>query len=492
MSRHQNISAFESASNLLMALRNKTISSQELIDFSISRIEERDKEINAVVVKDYERAREAAKTADLDLAKGDQRPLLGLPITVKESFNVKGLSTTWGNVSFQHWMPQEDAATIARLKSAGAIILGKTNVPCMLSDWQTYNPIYGTTNNPWDLRLTPGGSSGGSAAALAMGYVSLELGSDLAGSLRIPAHFCGVAAHKPSADLVPLRGASPPTTLASTRKIDFAVAGPMARTVQDLMLSLNVLAGPDELSDGMGYQLKLPLTTKTSLQEFRVLMIDQHPLYPTAKSLTALYEEVYQQLKQTGVPITKTSVQLPDLGEIARLFALLLGAWFSEVMSKESYNKTVECAKSLASTDKSLANQFLRGLTITHRDWLLALRERERLNNQWNKLYEDFDVILTPVTPTLAFPHDQSKDPELRNLIINGIKVPYAHQYIWVCIANLFGLPTTTFPVGVTKDLLPVGIQVIGRYLHDDITLKFSQLLEKLRGGFSAPPRACV
>ena len=269
---------YRSATELVAALAGKRISSVELTDFSISRIEANDKSINAVVVRDFDRARIGAAAADAALARGERRPLLGLPMTVKEQFNVAGLPTTWGDPKFKNWQPSADALAVARLKAAGAVILGKTNVPLNLSDWQSYNEIYGTTNNPWDLARTPGGSSGGAAAALAAGYVSLELGSDIGGSLRAPAHYCGVFAHKPTLDLVPLRGAGPPDTPAYPGRGDLAVAGPMARSAADLALELDVVAGPDEMSDGIGYKLALPAPRHQNIKSFKVLLIDTHPL----------------------------------------------------------------------------------------------------------------------------------------------------------------------------------------------------------------------
>jgi amidase len=202
--------AYRSARDLVALLAHREVSATELLQHSIARIEALDEQINAVVVRDFERARASAREADAALARGEQRPLLGLPMTVKESFSVMGLPTTWGDPAHRDWLPSADSVAVERLKQAGAIILGKTNVPLMLGDFQSYNDIYGTTNNPWDVSRTSGGSSGGSAAALAAGFVSLELGSDFAGSLRIPAHFCGVYAHRPSLDLVPMRGGGPP------------------------------------------------------------------------------------------------------------------------------------------------------------------------------------------------------------------------------------------------------------------------------------------
>src|SRR5262245_30010510 len=226
-------SPYRTAGELTTALADRKISARELLDAAISRIEALDPKINAVVVRDFDRAR-AAADADAALARGERRPLLGLPMTVKEQFNIVGLPTTWGNPNFKDWRPEADALLVQRLKSAGAVILGKTNVPIRLGDWQSYNEVYGTTNNPWNRDRTPGGSSGGAAAALAAGLVPLEFGSDIGGSLRAPAHFCGVFSHKPSLDLVPQRGSGPPQASPVPVRGDLAVIGPMARSAADL------------------------------------------------------------------------------------------------------------------------------------------------------------------------------------------------------------------------------------------------------------------
>jgi amidase len=228
--------AYRTAGELLQALASRRISSRELVDGAISRIEALDQKINAVVVRDFDRARAAADDADAALARGEHRPLLGLPMTVKEQFTIAGLPTTWGYPNFRDWRADRDCLPVQRLRAAGAVMLGMTNVPLGLADWQSYNEIYGTTNNPWDFARTPGGSSGGAAAALAAGFVPLELGSDIGGSLRAPAHFCGVFSHKPSLDLVPQRGAGPPQTPIVPMRGDLAVAGPMARSAADLAL----------------------------------------------------------------------------------------------------------------------------------------------------------------------------------------------------------------------------------------------------------------
>jgi amidase len=256
------------------------------------------------VVRDFDRARQAAIAADQALARGERRPLLGLPMTVKESFNVAGLPTTWGIPAFKDWRPTEDAVPVQRLKAAGAVIIGKTNAPVALADWQTTNPIYGTTNNPYDVERTPGGSSGGAAAALAAGYVALELGSDIGGSLRTPAHYCGVYAHKPTYGVVARRGHAFPRQPALPSAGDgLAVVGPMARSAQDIALEFGVIAGPDEQRDGVGWRLALPQPRHRALRDFRVLLIDTHPLCPTAEVIRKALAQLADRLGKEGATV---------------------------------------------------------------------------------------------------------------------------------------------------------------------------------------------
>ena len=301
---------YRNTTDLVAALAARQVSAVELVDQAIARIEVLDAHINAVVVRDFDRARADAAAADQALDRGERRPLLGVPMTVKEAYNVAGLPTTWGMPMFKDWRPAEDAVAVARVKAAGAVILGKTNVPFALADWQSYNDIYGTTNNPWDLDRTPGGSSGGSAAALAMGYTSLELGSDIGGSLRAPAHYCGVYAHKPTHALVPSRGHTPPGVPPLPQEVDLAVVGPMARSANDLALALDLLAGPDE-PDAVAYRLALPAARHDTLQEFRVLVIDTHPLLPTAHAVRAALERLTERLAQAGCKLAQTSPCFP-------------------------------------------------------------------------------------------------------------------------------------------------------------------------------------
>jgi len=347
--------AYRTACDLVKALANRQVSSRELVDSAISRIEALDPKINAVVVRDFDRARAAAGAADAALAKGERRTLLGVPVTVKEQYAVAGLPTTNGNPKYKDWRADVDALVVQRLKSAGAVILGKTNVPLNLSDWQSFNEVYDTTNNPWDLSRTPGGSSGGAAAALAAGFIPLELGSDIGGSLRAPAHFCGVFSHKPTLDLVPQRGPGPPQIPAVPVRGDLAVYGPMARSAADLALELEVLAGPDELAEGVGYKLSLPPPRHETLPDFRVLVIDTHPLCPTAASIKTALNRLADRLAKLGCRVSRESPKLPDLARTTRTYGELLSAVYSLDLSPDDRARIDAAAKTLSPEDQSLA-----------------------------------------------------------------------------------------------------------------------------------------
>ena len=458
-----------------------------MLDAAIARIESVDRKINAVVVRDFDRARDAARAADAALARGERSPLLGLPMTVKEQFDVAGLPTCWGFPRFRDWRPAEDALAVQRLKAVGAIIIGKTNVPAGLTDWQSYNDVYGTTNNPWDLGRTPGGSSGGAAAALAAGYVPLELGSDIGGSLRAPAHYCGVFSHKPSLDLVPTRGSGPPGLSPIPVPGDMVVVGPMARSAADLALELEVLAGPDELWNGIGYKLALPPPRHDSLSAFRVLVIERHPLCPTTASISAALERLIQSLAKRGCTVMRTSAKMPDLARTTRDYDELLMAFLGADLTPEERAGLEAAASALPPEDLSLTAAELRGFTMSHTAWLRTSFIRNGLRARWQALLQEVDVILCPAMPTPAFPHDHSPMFQ-RKLDIDGRQVDYDDQVAWCAIATLCGLPATVAPMGQTEGGLPIGVQIIGGYLEDRTTIAFAGLIEREFGGFRRPP----
>ena len=376
---------------------------------------------------------------------------------------------------------------VERLKAAGAVIIGKTNVPVALADWQTTNPIYGTTNNPYDIERTPGGSSGGSAAALAAGYVALEAGSDIGGSLRTPAHFCGVHAHKPTLGLVPARGHTPPGRPALPVHDELAVVGPMARSAADLALLLDVLAEPDELALGAGYRLALPPPRHDRLAGFRVLVLDEHPSVPTSAVVRAAIDRFAADLAGAGVVVSRESPLLPDLAAAARLYQRMLHSELGAGFPPEVYARAVAEAAELPADDGSLDAERVRGRVLSHREWRHGAAERDLLRARWRALFAEFDVVVTAVTPTPAFPHDHGP-MGARRLDIDGTAHPYLDQVAPAGVATLPGLPATALPIARSPEGLPIGVQAIGPAYGDRTTIRFAELAEREFGGFTAPP----
>ncbi|WP_033221869.1 amidase [Kitasatospora phosalacinea] len=478
---------YATAGELTTALRAGDVTSVELTEGAIARIEQEDRAVNAVCAPDFERAREAAREADLALARGEERPLLGIPLTVKESYNVAGLPTTWGMPQFRNHVATEDALQVARVRAAGAVVLGKTNVPLGLRDIQTYNEIHGTTNNPWDHGRTSGGSSGGSAAALAAGYGPLSLGTDIAGSLRTPAHFCGVYAHKPTLHLLPTRGMVPPNAPALPADIDLAVVGPMARSAGDLALLFDVMTGPDPLTLGLAHTTALPPARHERLDGFRVLVLDEHPLIPTGADVRAGIARVADALADGGARVERRSPLLPDLADAARIYPLLMFSALAAGFPAELYEQVRELAGRLSDDDHSLSAARLRGITLTHREWLAADHRRELHRRDWRGFFAEFDAVVAPITPTAAFPHQQDPDLLGRRFTVDGTTFPYFDQLAWAGVATMPGLPATAVPTGLSAEGLPVGVQLIGPMYEDHTPLRLAELLEERLGGFRAP-----
>ncbi len=461
--------SFKTAVETSAALAAKKVSAVELAQDVIGRIERHDARVNAICVRDFERGLAAARAADADLARGVKKPLLGIPMTVKESYNIAGLPTTWGNPAQKDFIAKDDALPITRVKEAGCVILGKTNVPIGLADWQSYNEIYGTTNNPFDLGRTPGGSSGG--------------------SLRVPAFHCGVYAHKPTFELVAMRGhvAPPMPPLPSNR--DLSVIGPMARGAADLALLLDAMAGPDPLDAGIGYRLELPAARHTELKNFRVLLIDTDPLMPTDKAVRGTLENLAAGLAKAGVKVDRSSPLLPDFAAATRLYMRRLMSFLGASFPPEVYAGAVAAAAALPAGDTSLGAERLRGIAQNHRGWLMDDGARSRLRAQWRELFKTYDAVICPIMPTPAYPHDHSHndDQEQRRIKIDGKDYVYPDQLAWPGIATLPGLPSTAIPTGFAPDALPVGVQIVGPWLEDRTPLRLAELIEREFGGFVPP-----
>jgi amidase len=479
--------SFKSAVELTAALAAKKVSATELTQDAIDRIERHDSKVNAICVRDFDRALTAAREADAALARGERKPLLGLPMTVKESFNIAGLPTTWGFPAQKDFIAGEDALAVTRVKQAGTVVLGKTNVPVALGDWQSYNEIYGTTNNPYDLGRTPGGSSGGSSAALAAGYGPLSIGSDIGGSLRVPAFHCGVYAHKPTFGLLATRGHTPPPLPPLPFERDLSVIGPMARSAADLALLLDVMAGPDPLDAGVAYRLELPAARHSAMKDFRVLVIDTDPVLPTDSVVRGTIKTLADNLAMAGVTIARGSPLLPDFAASSRLYMRMLLSFLAASFAPDVYAGARKAAEALPEGDMSLGAERLRGIALSHRDWQAANAGRVRLRAQWRELFKSFDAVICPVMPTPAFPHDHAPDQEQRRISIDGKAHVYTDQLAWPGIATLPGLPSTALPTGFAPDGLPVGVQIVGPWLEDRTPLKLAELIEREFGGFKPP-----
>ena len=477
--------AFGSAAQLTREIRDRRIGCLELLDYYLARAEQHNPALNAIIAWQLDAARQRARAADAALAKGEiWGPLHGIPMTVKELFNVAGLPTTFGNPLWKDNIAAGNAFLIDRLIEAGAIVFGKTNVPHMLADAQSYNDIYGTTNNPWDPTRSPGGSSGGEATALAAGLSALGAGSDIAGSLRNPAHYSGVYGHKPTWGLISTRGHAPPGVMTPT---DISVVGPMARHAEDLDLALRALAGPDLLHSA-AWRVELPPPRHHRLDQFRVGVWASSPLCRIDASVANLFDRAIDAVVRAGATVDKTARPGIDDEEHHRLFMLLLRAATASRMRDEDFSRQQEIAATLTDDDISDRAAVARGATVLHRAWGNANEARTRLRYTWHEFFQRFDVLLTPVAATAAFLHNRNPNRDERTVNVNGKSAPYAEQLFFAGLASLSYLPATAAPIGLTEEGLPVGLQIIGPEGEDPTTIEFARLLAAEIGGFVPPP----
>ncbi|MBW2282177.1 MAG: amidase [Deltaproteobacteria bacterium] len=476
--------AFSNAGDLARKIRDKEVSSVELTDHFVDRIERLDGALNAVVVRDFERARQAARQADADLAAGVQPgPLHGVPMTIKESYNIAGLPTTWGLPIFKDNVAASDSQAVVDFKGAGAVFMGKTNVPLSLADFQSYNEIYGTTNNPWDVSRIPGGSSGGSAAALAAGLTALECGSDIGGSIRNPAHFCGVYGHKPTWGIVPPQGHSLPGMLAGP---DIAVCGPLARSAEDLALALDVIARPEPL-DRPGWKLDLPAPEKRSLADYKVAVWATDERCPVDSEIAERAVKIGDALARLGATVSDTARPAFDaaLGHITYLN--LLNSIMAAGIPPEAYAEAQAAAAQTNPSDLSEEAVMTRAAVLTHRDWLMSNNAREHLRYAWREFFDEWDILICPQMATPAFEHDHSEMMQ-RTLKVNNDEQPYFKQLFWSGLITASYVPSTVFPTGPSLTGLPIGLQAVGAEYHDRITIDFTRLLAREIGGFAPPP----
>ncbi|WP_207541114.1 amidase [Sabulicella rubraurantiaca] len=470
---------------LIERLQRGTITARALLEAQLARVARYNPEINAVIHLDADRARRAADAADAARAAGALLgPLHGLPMTVKETNSVGGWPSTWGDPALRDHVPARSAEVVRRLKAAGAVLFGKTNVPIGALDWQSYNAIHGTTRNPWDMARSPGGSSGGSAAALAAGLTPLELGGDAGGSIRIPAHFCGVVGHKPTPGVVPSEGNGRPGDILEN---DLSVAGPMARSVRDLALALDVLAGPAG-GRARAWRLALPPPRATQLSGLRIAVVTDSPVAEVDRGYQDAILALGRRLEGAGARVTLGALPFADHATHHATYLRLLRGSAAARLTEASF------ATAVAATERPGANppsayvaQTQAAYAQRHRDWLLAQEARARLQADWAAFFEEFDVVVAPCSTVPAFPLDEARPREERVLRVNGRDADYNDQLFWAGLATLPALPATAVPIGLDGHGLPLGVQVIGAAWEDRSTLAAAAGIETLTP-FRPPP----
>jgi amidase len=472
-----------SAVDLAAAIRGREVSATEALEHLVERNERLYGPVNAVVQWDLDRARAAAAEADRVIARGEVLgPFHGVPMTVKDSFQTEGCTTTSGAPQLADFVPTEDAWPVAKMRAAGAIPFAKTNLPIFAGDIQSFNDVYGTTNNPHDVSRTCGGSSGGSAAALAMGFTPMELGSDIGGSIRVPAHYSGVSGHKPSYGIVPAHGQIPglPGTFTLA---DLAVAGPMSRPVRDLGPMLDVLVGPNRW-DEPAWRVELPRPRATELAGLRIAAWLDDEYCPVDTSTRRLLAETVSSIEDAGGRVDTDARPGFTLEKADTVFKHLLFAALSGEFSYDAIER-------LAAVEPTTPlERIQRSAAMRHREWLAHNERRLQIRERWRQFFETYDVILMPVQPRGAIPHDHSQPQFGRTVEIDGVERPYLDLFSWTGPAGAGMLPATVVPVGLGDDGLPIGVQVVGPYLHDHTTIAAAQLIAKLRGGCPRPALA--
>lgn len=473
---------FESATTLAAKIKAKELSSEELLDHYLQRVDTINPDLNAIIVDIRDEARVAAKAADAALAKGtDLGPFHGVPMTVKESYNVAGTPTTWGNPDWRDNIATEDAEGVIKLKEAGAIVFGKTNVPLSLADFQSYNEVYGTSNNPYDLSRGPGGSSGGSAAALAAGITGLETGSDIGGSIRNPAHFCGVFGHKPTYNLLSMRGHSGPGDTRSST--DISVIGPLARSAVDLDHALSHMAGPDAIM-ARGYQLNLP-RLQGGLKGKKVGVWLEADMCPIDVEVRQRVENVAQACADAGAQVNFDARPAFTAQHSHETYQLLLQSAMSSRAPEGDYNSLKAYVETLSKDDPNYAT--FAAQVASHRDWTAGNELRAQMRWQWHALFEDYDLMLMPIMPTAAFEHDHRPFNE-RTITINNEERPYFDQVFWAGLTGASYLPSTVIPTGLNGQGLPIGMQIVGPEYGDLMTIDAATELEAAGFAFTPPP----
>lgn len=460
---------------LAEGIRNRQFTAVEVLEHFLDRIDRYNPALNAIVVLRADEARRQAQAADAAVERGDTLgPLHGVPMTIKETFEITGWPTTAGHTRLKDYVSPRTAPAVERLQAAGAIVLGKTNVPELAGDLQSFNDIYGTTNNPWNTELTPGGSSGGAAAALAAGLVPLELGSDIGGSIRTPSAFCGIYGLKTTYGVIPTRGHIPgPPGYRGKR--DIGVAGPMGRHLDDLAQALDLLVGPDE-AEAPAWQIHLPEAHTKTLADLKVAAWLDDEFCPVDASVSHGLKIATDLLREKGATIDEAA--RPDdltLEQNHRLYYSLLAATMGAGLNEKTLEKLTALAQD--SKDDDYRTRFARGATLSHTEWMRQDEERAQLQYRWRQFFEHIDLLVCPVVNTPPFPHDQEAPATERTLTINGEPQVYMDVTVWAGIAAIAGLPALSLPVGTSDEGLPLAVQLIGPAYSERNLIQIARLM---------------
>lgn len=468
--------AFASATEQLRQLQAGRVSARALLEIYLDRVDRLNGAYNLVVAADRERAWAAADEIDRRRANGAPLgQLAGLQITIKDSFEVTGMPATCGLEQLRDHRPREDADAVALLREAGANIFGKTNLPAGASDWQSFNPVYGLSRNPWNPERTVGGSSGGAAGAVAAGFTSFELGSDIGGSIRIPSHFCGVFGHKPTYGLVPLRGHIPPPP-GMLSQPELGVAGPIARSAEDLALLLPVLAGRD-----------LAPARQVRLQDFRVGIWMGDGAYRLDGAYRRALEGYVEDLRRAGASISPVSLPVDPQQSYETYLQVLFA-----IVGAPAPDEAVAFERLAGEDDTGIAAKLGRYMRTSLGEWFQLAEIREHLFAAWRGFFREYDLLLCPAVPVVAFEHMAQgsgvhSDQLFRRVSIDGEPAPYL-DFTWQGLALVANLPATVMPTGRFVDGLPAGLQIIGPYAEDLTPIRFAQLATGAVGGFAPPP----
>jgi amidase len=489
---------FSTAIQMINALKTGEISAVELLDLHLEQIEKTNARVNAVVIRNDEGARRCAEEADRARAAGDDRPLLGLPITIKDWIELEGVRSTAGDLGLAQsgYVAQRDALVVARLKAAGAIPFAKTNMAPWGGNWQTDNPVFGRSNNPWNLDHTPGGSTGGGAAAVACGMSPLEIGNDIGGSVRVPPAFSGVYGHKPSESAWPRTGQTPDGSglhLPNPASC-LDMMGPITRSAQDMALAVDIGAGPD-VGEDAAWRLELPRARHQTLRVFRVAVLPPISWLPVEPSILAAQDRLVEGLRRAGAVVEETLPEaFGDLRDFHKVYyRFLITILSGHIIPEKRQERASWARKEAEKRGDFVLEAAAEAFEATPADYLGWWNSREFYRHAYREFFKQWDVLLSPAAFTNAFRHDayplgDGVDMSDVNLTVEGQPVPYMRLAVYPSLATLCGHPATVFPAGLSPEGLPVGLQVVGPYLEDHTPLQFAALVEEILGGYQVPP----